>query len=184
MFLAGLGKGQNREDERQRVVMHNRYGIGMAAFYPEENRIHRNTLLRKAIAREIRRETVAEELRILYVAMTRAKEKLILIGTDDLTSPLALGARPTYRDVLDAPHPLAWIRMANAYTQAIREIPIGEEALALHTVRAELQKEPALAEVETLLATGKAGTYAADLHAFLTEKQRFSYDRAGMNLHA
>ena len=81
IVLAGaLGKRFNQEDASRKVVLHQTFGIGMDRYDTEKNR-KSSTLVKRAIAGQIVMENMAEELRVLYVAMTRAKEKLILAGS-------------------------------------------------------------------------------------------------------
>jgi ATP-dependent helicase/nuclease subunit A len=79
VFVSMLGKKFNREDERKNVILHPKYGLGLT-YTDLEKRTKSNTLARYACARLMRRENLSEELRVLYVAMTRAKEQLILTG--------------------------------------------------------------------------------------------------------
>ena len=80
VFLAGMGKRFNQQDAIEKVVIHPDLGIG-GDFVDYEKRIKTITLTKKILQKSIRLENLAEELRILYVAMTRAKEKLIMTGT-------------------------------------------------------------------------------------------------------
>lgn len=80
VFLAGLGKKFNLKDLNQSVLLHQDLGIG-CDYIDEKLRIKYPTLAKLAIKNRLRSETLAEEMRILYVAMTRAKEKLILVGS-------------------------------------------------------------------------------------------------------
>ena len=79
VFVSGLGKGFNQMDQKAAVTMHAGLGIGMDVV-DLRYRTKAPSLLKRAIAGAIRRDSCGEELRILYVAMTRAKEKLILTG--------------------------------------------------------------------------------------------------------
>ncbi len=79
VFAAGLGKSFNRQESRDKAVLHSRYGIGLD-YVDLEQRMRRPTLLKQLIRRQNLLDDLGEELRILYVAMTRAKEKLILTG--------------------------------------------------------------------------------------------------------
>lgn len=79
-FVAGLAKSFNNRDAGGRLVMDVDLGIGVDYVNPELRITGRN-LRRNLIASKLRQDNLAEELRILYVAMTRAKEKLILTGT-------------------------------------------------------------------------------------------------------
>lgn len=77
VIVAGLSKQFNRTDIRAGLVLHPELGIGMD-FRDEVWRVKAPTLFKKVIAGQLNYEMLSEELRILYVALTRAKEKLIL----------------------------------------------------------------------------------------------------------
>ncbi len=80
VIVADLGKSFNLMDTRQTMLCHKKLGVGPYVTQPELRYKYTN-LARLAIAHKLVLETKAEELRILYVAMTRAREKLILIGS-------------------------------------------------------------------------------------------------------
>ena len=80
VFVAGLGKKFNKQDTKDRIVMHPELGLGTEAINPEK-RMRIPTLQKKLIQKQIELESLGEELRVLYVALTRAKEKLIMTGT-------------------------------------------------------------------------------------------------------
>ena len=80
VFVAGMAKRFNIRDASGALVIHPDLGVGLEKI-DSELRTKESTLLKGVIHHEIQKETVAEELRVLYVAMTRAKEKMILIGT-------------------------------------------------------------------------------------------------------
>ena len=80
VFVAGMGKRFNMQDARSSVVLHSGLGIGMDAVHLEM-RTKSPTLVKKAIQKEEALDSLGEELRVLYVALTRAKEKLIITGT-------------------------------------------------------------------------------------------------------
>ena len=80
VFLAGCGKKFNRQDARGRILIDEELGIA-ADFFDPEKKVKAPTLKKNVLARRSNLENMGEELRILYVAMTRAKEKLILTGT-------------------------------------------------------------------------------------------------------
>ncbi len=81
VFVCELGKKFNLRDEQSEIVLkHKEFGIGSYKILKNEP-IRIPTFARTAIATKNINEQKAEELRILYVAMTRAREKLILIGT-------------------------------------------------------------------------------------------------------
>ena len=79
VFVCGMGKQINMQDAKESIVLHPDLGIG-SPYVDTQLRIRTRTILQKAVQREILLESLGEELRILYVALTRAKEKLILTG--------------------------------------------------------------------------------------------------------
>jgi len=79
VFLADTGKKFNFLDAKQSFLVNKKFGLGAKAV-DSELEYQYPTLPYTAISRQLRLETKAEELRILYVALTRAKEKLILTG--------------------------------------------------------------------------------------------------------
>lgn len=80
VILPDLQRNFNMRDASEAVVFHEKLGVGPTA-YDVEGRTMIDTLAKTVIAGEIRRDSLGEELRILYTAMTRAKEKLILFGS-------------------------------------------------------------------------------------------------------
>ncbi|MDD3225096.1 MAG: helicase-exonuclease AddAB subunit AddA [Clostridium sp.] len=80
VILAGCGKNFNLMDMKKSVLFHKELGIG-PDFVDVERRISYPTIFKVAIKKKIKIETLSEEMRILYVALTRAKEKLIITGT-------------------------------------------------------------------------------------------------------
>lgn len=79
-FVSGLAKGFQTKDVNSHLVLDIDAGIGVDYVNPEI-RVRGRDLRRNVIAQKLKVDNLAEEMRILYVAMTRAKEKLILTGT-------------------------------------------------------------------------------------------------------
>ena len=78
-FVSGLSKRFNMQDVNQALILD--MDLGLAVDYVDpERRIRNKTLRRMALSGKLRQDSLAEELRVLYVAMTRAREKLILTG--------------------------------------------------------------------------------------------------------
>jgi ATP-dependent helicase/nuclease subunit A len=80
VFAAGLGRSFNRQDLNGAFLMHKTLGFGPRMLEPE-TRVTYPTLPQLAIRRKLEAEMLAEEMRVLYVALTRPKEKLFLVGT-------------------------------------------------------------------------------------------------------
>ncbi|SFE35925.1 helicase-exonuclease AddAB subunit AddA [Alteribacillus iranensis] len=84
VFIAGMNKQFNMRDLKQRMIFHKDLGIGVKTIQPDL-RVIKDSLPYLAVKNRLYREQIAEEMRALYVAMTRAKEKIILVGT--ITKP-------------------------------------------------------------------------------------------------
>ena len=78
-ILAGMSKKINQQDTNAGLICDMDLGLGME--YRDSRRRIRNTDLRRnVLSRKMKLDNLGEELRILYVAMTRAKEKMIMTG--------------------------------------------------------------------------------------------------------
>ncbi len=82
VIMCGLNKKFNRTDASKSILKHKLYGIAPKYVNPD-TRIYRETFPRTAIKNIIKIENLSEEMRVLYVAMTRAVDRLIMIGTVD-----------------------------------------------------------------------------------------------------
>lgn len=81
-FVAGLSKQFNKRDLSGSLLLHTDLGIGMEYRNPD-SRVKRKTIKQKVVADRMKTEELGEELRVFYVALTRAKEKLIMTGVSD-----------------------------------------------------------------------------------------------------
>lgn len=80
VILSGLSKKFNALDMRPKALMHKDYGIA-PKYIDTKKRIEKDTIGRIAISKKIQVENLSEEMRILYVAMTRAVDRLIMVGS-------------------------------------------------------------------------------------------------------
>ncbi|MBU3197331.1 helicase-exonuclease AddAB subunit AddA [Clostridium algidicarnis] len=80
VILAGCGKNFNMMDLNKPILFHEELGFG-PDYIDVIKRISYSTMAKQSIRRKIKLETLSEEMRILYVAFTRAKEKLIITGS-------------------------------------------------------------------------------------------------------
>ncbi len=106
VFLCGLGRRFNYSDMQKPVLFHSTLGLG-PRLVDTERMIESQTLPRQAVALQLKKELLAEEMRLLYVAMTRAKEKLILThslsyGESDLKKLGAQVSSPLDPNVLSS----------------------------------------------------------------------------------
>ena len=79
VFLSSVGKQFNLTDLNKNVLLHQEMGIGVK-YIDYDKQIQYDTLNKSAIKNKILLETLSEEMRVLYVALTRAKEKLYITG--------------------------------------------------------------------------------------------------------
>ncbi len=114
VLLAGLSRQLNKTDMTQPMLFHAQLGVGPKRL-DLERMVEYPTLARLAVGRKMEYELAAEELRLLYVAMTRAQEKLILScaltrGWRELEKLLpSAGAPVEPQALLDCQTPAQWI---------------------------------------------------------------------------
>ncbi len=88
-FVCGLSKQFNQMDMRQGIIMDAELGIGVDYINPVM-RVKSKTLRKNTVAHKMKEDTRGEDMRVFYVALTRAKEKLILTGyVEDLEKKLS-----------------------------------------------------------------------------------------------
>lgn len=80
VILSDLARRFSNMDFQSSVLVHPQLGLGPVCVDAQRH-IQYPTIARQALERTLRREAKAEELRVLYVAMTRAKEKLVMVHT-------------------------------------------------------------------------------------------------------
>lgn len=80
VILSDLARRFSNMDFQSSVLVHPQLGLGPVCVDARRH-IQYPTIARQALERTLRREAKAEELRVLYVAMTRAKEKLVMVHT-------------------------------------------------------------------------------------------------------
>lgn len=107
VFLAAMGKQFNTQDLKGRIILHSRLGVG-PEYVDLDLRTRVPTLLKKVIQKKVQTENLGEELRVLYVAMTRAREKLILTGYIKSTDALC-GTDFSYFGMLAAKSYQDWV---------------------------------------------------------------------------
>ena len=77
VLLCGLSRAFNRESTREQVLCHKDLGLGLCCA-DSKLRVRYPTIAKQAIAAKIMEESISEEMRVLYVAMTRARDRLIM----------------------------------------------------------------------------------------------------------
>lgn len=160
VFVSGLGKQINQMETNERLVLHPDLGMGICEISGRP-RVRRSCILRDGIADRIRRENLGEELRVLYVALTRAKEKLILTGvvkdiskTTGAYTGCTIPEKPiSYRQREGAVSYLDWVIPAMlSYPDKYRVEAVNPEQLVWTAVRAEAEKQMDLAQLTEHIA--------------------------------
>ena len=116
VFLAGLSRGFNKEDLRAQVLCDGELGLGLSAV-DRENRVRYPTIAKRAIVARTSGEGLSEELRVLYVAMTRARDRLIMTYAEktpektlaDIALRLDIGGAELLASEVDCPG--QWVLM-------------------------------------------------------------------------
>ena len=151
VFLSQLHKTFNKMDSKVKMLMDAE--LGLAADYLDlETRIKYPSLHKIAIKEKGERESLGEELRVLYVAMTRAEEKLILTGVckneEDLIKKFPVQERLSLEDIRGASSYLAWILMA--YSRSFFEGTKTEEIALSFVSKEDLEENEGKAMGESI----------------------------------
>lgn len=151
VFLSQLHKTFNKMDSKAKMLMD--ADLGIAADYLDlETRIKYPSLHKIAIKEKGERESLGEELRVLYVAMTRAEEKLILTGVckneEDLIKKFPVQERLSLEDIRGATSYLAWILMA--YSRSFFESTKTEEIALSFVSKEDLEENEGKAMGEAI----------------------------------
>lgn len=112
VILADCGKSFNRQDLSAPALLHGRLGFA-CRLRDQQRRLEYDTLPLAALRRKLGAELCSEELRMLYVALTRARERLILVGTIAATPDKYCAKLAT--DLEDGRLPSAAVRGAGTY---------------------------------------------------------------------
>lgn len=103
VFLMDMSKSFNLQDTRKNYVFDERLGLGVKLLTPD-TRIRKDTLLFQTVKQKNLNKLLSEEMRKLYVALTRAEQKLFLVGSyDDKEAALKSWSKAALNDqpVLD-----------------------------------------------------------------------------------
>ncbi|HBV84629.1 MAG TPA: helicase-exonuclease AddAB subunit AddA [Lachnospiraceae bacterium] len=116
-FVCGLSKQFNQMDMRKSILMDVELGVGVDYIDPTL-RLKRKTMRKNVVVQRMKEDTRGEDLRVLYVALTRAKEKLILTGyVNDFDKKLANNVHLTMESAAKLPYSV--LMGANSYMDMI-----------------------------------------------------------------
>ncbi len=159
VFLSSMGKEFNLMDLRKKILLHQEMGIGVK-YIDYDNQVEFDTLTKEAIKNKMLTEILSEEMRVLYVGLTRAKEKLIITGTkndyekdskklDDLTdlypmkgkkvNPILVKKFKTYLD---------WILLCIKYGAEALDLKVLTKGEVLSKVDTEEVKESKVPQIK------------------------------------
>ena len=123
VFVCDLARRFNTGDLRASVLVHPELGLGPRAV-DEERGVEYPTLARRAIEERLRRELLSEEMRVLYVAMTRARDRLYLTAAvknpEKKVETLQNGGPAAPQLLRRASSPVDWLIRAAGAGQALR----------------------------------------------------------------
>lgn len=127
VILADTGKNFNMQDIKAPVLKHRLLGLGPSC-YLEQERVKYPSVMKFCVARRLQADNRAEEMRVLYVAMTRAAEKLIITGTINQEPESFLSSmenkcssvtkEPLPYSILEARNFMSWIAMCKCVDNA------------------------------------------------------------------
>ncbi len=195
VFLPALGKRFNKQEVRGKLLIDS--DLGIAADYLDlERRTRSATLKKQVLKRKLEMDGLGEELRVLYVGMTRAKEKLILTGADrslakklEKWSHTVWGGEENGRPapvpctaLLAAGSCLDWILMTHPETSPFfRSRIVPPETLVGEEVLRQVQKKASRAELPTRREAAEEAAQAEEA-PFAGFRYRYPYE-AEVKLH-
>ena len=183
VILADLNKAFNQMDLQTPVLVHPKLGLG-PVYIDLERHIRYPTIARDAIAARMSREMRSEEMRVLYVGMTRAKEKLIMVASmqsaaKKLADLTAVSALPVPAETVDSAKSMAeWILLPLLQRR---------EALELRSVANTDEGIYALTEDTTWHVAFHDGMNFARVHALdvrneeVSQKTELIFDRVALD---
>ncbi len=181
-FVAGLSKRFNMQDTAQSMIVDMDLGMGVDYVNPDA-RIKCKTLRKNVLAEKMKLDNLAEELRVLYVALTRAKEKLIMTATIDakkVEQELEAAQLAAAEGFAEETMTYAKISSASSFLDLIRPIFAPSKVMTLE----EMALEGLFADVaegDRLEALSRAAVLA-DEEQLAALRARFSYEYPHKNL--
>ena len=159
VFALQLGARFNLRGDNDALSLHNARGVGLR-FLENGERVLHDTAVRQSIVRRARREQLAEEMRVLYVAMTRAINRLVLVGCARNAEEKLARAKvdPAPYETLLAGSPLDWLMMGR---RSALPVTIHDRArwLAPRQAEKDVSLPPADPALVAALETRFAWTY-------------------------
>ena len=178
-FVSGLAKRFNMQDVNQAFLMDMDFGLG-TDYLNVESRVRNKTLRKRVVAKKLREENLAEELRVLYVALTRAREKLIM------TACIAEAQVAWEQYQQQTPGPLSYLDFMKAGSYLDEILPALDPALVRVSIWQEADFAGEAVEKQVDLAQKAAQLQQARIWADSEQiailKERFDYEYAYRHL--
>lgn len=178
VFLCDASRRFNDADMKQTVLIHPELGLGTKV-YDLKRRLEYPGLARNAIKQRLKREMLSEEMRLLYVALTRARERLIVTAAmkepeKKLQSMMLQCTRPMSPEVLLGAQSMAdWMIYAQLCAEDDKfklSFISAVDAAAAQAEEPELEKAPSDAEIVEKLRRNLAFSYPHDAATHLPSK--------------
>lgn len=151
VFLSGTGNQFNMMDLNENILLHPKIGIG-PKYINYDRKIQYNTLAKEAIKIQTKKEVLEEEMRLLYVALTRSREKLIITGInknvnkfikakEDLLKANIGNGKIDASSLKKAKSYLDWIELVNLYDTRMNDLMTTKIYKAKEIVKEEKSEE-------------------------------------------
>ena len=132
VFLSGTGNQFNLMDLNENILLHPKIGLG-PKYINYDRKIQYNTLAKEAIKLQTKKEVLEEEMRLLYVALTRSREKMIITGLNknvekfiklkqDLLKSNIRDGKIDVSSLKKAKSYLDWIELVNLYDARMKKL--------------------------------------------------------------
>lgn len=137
VFLSETCKQFNANDVKGKIVIHPEMGVGID-YVDNEKRLKYKTMIRNAIISQITCENLAEEMRVLYVALTRAREKVVVTGCGNISQIIEKNY-DTFEEMNER-IPAYALKKSNNYIGWIIQALIRHKSFAKHLI--SIDKQP------------------------------------------
>ncbi|MBQ8433044.1 MAG: UvrD-helicase domain-containing protein [Clostridia bacterium] len=180
VFLASCGAPFNKRDLTETLVYHKNLGLATKLYSPSTGNTN-DTLLRMAVKQEIGIEQTEESIRTLYVALTRARERLYVTGTlsgkwENAVQNAGLVKKGNRHDILSCNSYLAWILAALQQKEAKSpEFPCTFQHIPAGKVEIGIPLSPAKSPQELSSSPLPNDPVATHYASVLEQSQRFQY---------
>lgn len=185
VILANTGRKFNRMDERGLLLTHRTLGAG-PEIIEKDRKLRYDSIIKKAIAQKTMLENISEEIRVLYVAMTRARERLYITGgmskVEEFLNKQARKPAVNEYNIIYAASFLEWILLSSQDQSHIKIIRLNQvtriqtiEDRVFEDIKTTDALDPATAEkISWIYPHIKEPGYPAKIT--VTELKKFRYD--------